>query len=190
MIRYKNKGLLETSMNNYIPPKSDNLADTDKFLFVLIYPKVPQIPKTLLLQASMRHYVRWLLCDLGLFYISFTLEHSPSFPMSLSSLKKLGSESWRTCHTLNKLQSHFLSCEPPPGQLGLPEVYRLILWTICIVSLNETGACIICAHTTLLLPWIHLEPQAIAFLSRRSLTVFQGELKRRVVFPQSRETEA
>ena len=190
MIRYKNKGLLETSMNNYIPQKSDNLADTDKFLFVLIYPKVPQIPKTLLLQASMRHYVRWLLCDLGLFYISFTLEHSPSFPMSLSSLKKLGSESWRTCHTLNKLQSHFLSCEPPPGQLGFPEVYRLILWTLCIVSLKETGACIICAHTTLLLPWIHLEPQAIAFVSRRSLMDFQGELKRRVVFPQSRETEA
>ena len=49
MIRYKNKGLLETSMNNYIPPKSDNLADTDKFLFVLKYPKVPQIPKTLFL---------------------------------------------------------------------------------------------------------------------------------------------
>ena len=36
-------------MNNYIPQKSDNLADTDKFLFVLKYPKVPQIPKTLFL---------------------------------------------------------------------------------------------------------------------------------------------
>lgn len=109
--------------------------------------------------------------------------------MSLSSLKKLGSESWRTCHTLSKLRSHVLSCEPPPGQLGFPEVYHLILWTICIVSLNETGVCIICAHITLLLPWIRLELQAIAFFSRRSLMDFQGELKRRVVFPQSRETE-
>ena len=47
MIRYKNKGLLETSMNNYIPKTRITLADTDKFLFVLIYQKVPQIPKTL-----------------------------------------------------------------------------------------------------------------------------------------------
>ena len=47
MIGYNNKGLLETSMNNYIPKTRITLADTDKFLFVLIYQKVPQIPKTL-----------------------------------------------------------------------------------------------------------------------------------------------
>ena len=48
MIRYKNTGSLEISMNNYIPKKSDNLVDMDKLLFVLKYPKVPQIPKKLL----------------------------------------------------------------------------------------------------------------------------------------------
>ena len=32
--------------------KSDNLAYTDKFLFVLKYPKVPQIPKTLFLTVG------------------------------------------------------------------------------------------------------------------------------------------
>ena len=54
----------------------------------------------------------------------------------------------------------------------------------------KLGAYIICAHSTLLLPWIHLESQAIASLSRRSLMDFQGELKRRVPFPQSRDREA
>jgi hypothetical protein len=47
MIRYKNRGSLETSMNNYIP--KNLIADMDKLLFVLKYPKVPQIPKTLFL---------------------------------------------------------------------------------------------------------------------------------------------
>ena len=75
MIRYKNTGSLEISMNNYIPKKYDNLADMDKLLFVLKYPKVPQIPKKLFLTIGLKHYVRLLLCDLGLFYISFTLEH-------------------------------------------------------------------------------------------------------------------
>ena len=73
MIRYKNRGSLETSMNNYIP--KNLIADMDKLLFVLKYPKVPQIPKKLFLTIGLRHYVRLLLCDLGLFYISFTLEH-------------------------------------------------------------------------------------------------------------------
>ena len=52
MIGYNNKGLLETSMNNYIPKTRITLADTDKFLFVLIYQKVPQIPKTLFLTVG------------------------------------------------------------------------------------------------------------------------------------------
>ena len=52
MIRYKNKGLLETSMNNYIPKTRITLADTDKFLFALIYPKVPQIPKAIFLTVG------------------------------------------------------------------------------------------------------------------------------------------
>ena len=73
MIRYKNRGSLETSMNNYIP--KNLIADMDKLLFVLKYPKVPQIPKKLFRIVGLKHYVRLLLCDLGLFYISFTLEH-------------------------------------------------------------------------------------------------------------------
>ena len=32
--------------------KSDNLPDTDKFLFVLKYPKVPQIPNTFFLTVG------------------------------------------------------------------------------------------------------------------------------------------
>ena len=52
MIGYNNKGLLETSMNNYIPKTRITLADTDKFLFVLKYLKVPQIPNTLFLTVG------------------------------------------------------------------------------------------------------------------------------------------
>ena len=113
----------------------------------------------------------WLRSLLHFFHIRTFL---PPFPCHWVA-RKYWAQSWRTCHTLNMLQSHFLNCESR-GQLWFPEAYRLILWTLCIVSFGETGACIICAHTTLLLS---LEPQAIAV--RRSLTVFQGELKRRAV---------
>ena len=58
--------------------KSDNLTDTDKFLFVLIYPKAPQIPKTLFLTVGFFE----TLCKVIIMWLRYLLHffHIRTFP--------------------------------------------------------------------------------------------------------------
>ena len=69
--------------------------------------------------------------------VSFTfLSHqniSPSFPMSLSSQKILGSESCRTCHTLNMLQSHFLNLILWPAMISRGVSFDIVDTLHCLI---------------------------------------------------------